>query len=81
MALAYLDQLRREKTVPVQFATEMTVALELAASFEDGARDPRLADRPDDLASTAQVLQADGMTRSRLAGLAGTLGGIAARLR
>ncbi len=80
VARAYLDQLQRSKALPASTAETLTAALGRAeARLGNGGHDPRLADRLDSMA--AGLGGGEGITGKRLGGLAGTLTGIASRLR
>jgi uncharacterized protein (DUF305 family) len=82
VARAYLDQLERSGSLPASTAAELTAALDRAAArLENGAPDERLAAGLESLAATLAGNEGDSVTAKRRAGLAGTLSGIAARLR
>ncbi len=82
VALAYLDQLKRNDSVPAAMVAELTAALDdAAASLENGAQDDDLADTLESLADRINDGDADGVEAKRRSGLAGTLLGIATRLR
>ncbi len=82
VARAYLDQLARADALRSSLAADLDAALDRsAAALEHGARDARLARRLERLASRANRGAGEGATRTRRAGLAEALAGIAARLR
>jgi len=84
VARAYLDQLRRGDALSAAFAADLDGALDLAASaLRNGGRDAELAVRLESLALAAAVASGadEGITATRRAALAETLGGIAAKLR
>jgi len=82
VARAYLDQLERSESIEDSTVAEMTSALERAATrLGNGGRDEKLAARLESLAAELEGDEGEGVTARRRAGLAGTLGGIAARLR
>jgi hypothetical protein len=82
VARAYLDQLERSESMRDSTVAGMTAALQRAATrLGNGARDEKLAARLESLAAELEVDEGEGVTAKRRAGLAGTLGGIAARLR
>ena len=82
VARAYLDQLERSGSLPDATAAELTSALDRsAAKLADDANDERLADRLASLAATLEENEGEDITAKRRTGLAGTLRGIAARLR
>ncbi|HEX7047760.1 MAG TPA: DUF305 domain-containing protein [Gammaproteobacteria bacterium] len=81
VALAYLDQLKRNEGLPASTIAELTAALDNAATqLENGAEDDDLADTLESFAESLEG-KGDDIKAKRLAGLAGTLGGIAERLR
>jgi hypothetical protein len=82
VARAYLDQLERSESIRDATVAGMTAALQRAATrLGNGARDERLAATLESLAAELEGDESEGVTAKRRAGLAGTLGGIAARLR
>jgi hypothetical protein len=83
VARAYLDQLGRTEALAGQLATDLSEALDRAEErFASGSPDPALAGRLESLAGTLIGEEpGDEPERSRREGLAGTLGGIAIRLR
>ena len=82
VARAYLDQLSRGDALRNPLAADLDAALNRsAAALKQGARDARLARRLERLASRVSQGAGEGATRTRRAGLAEALGGIAARLR
>ncbi len=82
VARAYLDQLARADALRSSLAADLDAALERsAAALQHGTRDGRLARRLERLASRVSQGAGEGATRTRRAGLAEALGGIAARLR
>ena len=81
VARAYLDQLERDNELQASFAADLDAALNRSASaLQDGARDEELAAQLESLAAMLESAD-DGITTTRQATLAETLGGIAARLR
>jgi len=82
VARAYLDQLERSEALSTSFVAELTAALDNSVSrLEDGARDKKLANRLESLSADLQEDSDDAIEKKRRAELAGTLNGIAARLR
>ena len=82
VARAYLDQLVRGEALSTAFVDDLTTALDRSASLlDDGKRDKRLAARLDSMAGSLEEDSGDAVTDKRRSGLAGTLNGIAARLR
>ena len=82
MALAYLDQLQRTNAVPQGTIAELTTALDNAKTqLRNGAHDKKLADALESLAAKVKKGKGNGETAKQRSGLAGTLSGIAARLR
>ncbi len=82
VARAYLDQLARADALRSSLAADLDAALDRsAAALKQGARDARLARRLERLASQVNRGAGEGATRTRRAGLAEALDGIAARLR
>ena len=82
VARAYLDQLERSGSLPASTAAELIDALDrVAARSADDARDEQLATRLESLAAKLGVGERDAVTKKRRTALAGTLSGIAARLR
>jgi uncharacterized protein (DUF305 family) len=82
VARAYLDQLARDDALPGNFAAELSETLDRAEErLGEGKRDRGLAKS---LERMTKQLRGDGgspITTRRQAGLADTLGGLAARLR
>jgi hypothetical protein len=82
VARAYLDQLQRSDALPASTAAELTAALDRAAArLGNSAPDEQLAARLESLAASLDGGEGDGVTAKRRLGLAGTLSGIADRLR
>ena len=82
IARAYLDQLSRGDALRNPLAADLDAALNRsAAALKQGARDARLARRLERLASRVNRGAHEGAIRTRRAGLAEALAGIAARLR
>lgn len=82
VARAYLDQLQRRSALSTSTVSDLNAALERAASaLESGARDKGVARSLDSLAKAVRKDGGDAITTKQRAGLAETLGGIAARLR
>jgi len=82
VAQAYLDQLGRGEVLPKSVAADLAAVLERSVlQLEDGAHDEDLATRLESLAAALEEEGGDGIMDKRRAALAGTLGGIAARLR
>jgi hypothetical protein len=82
VARAYLDQLERSRALPASTAAELTAALDRAAArLGNGARDEQLAARLESLAAALDGADGNAVTTKRRTGLAGTMNGIAARLR
>ena len=82
VARAYLDQLERSRALPASTAAELTAALDRAvARLGNGARDEQLAARLESLAAALDEADGDAVATKRRTGLAGTMSGIAARLR
>ena len=82
VARAYLDQLSRGDALRNPLAADVDAALNRsAAALKQGARDARLARRLERLASRVNRGAHEGAIRTRRAGLAEALAGIAARLR
>ena len=82
VARAYLDQLARSNAVSATFVDDLNTALDdSSAKLADGARDRKLAGRLKSLAAAVKKGDGDAATQSRRAALAGTLSGIAAKLR
>ncbi|HET6628457.1 MAG TPA: DUF305 domain-containing protein [Woeseiaceae bacterium] len=80
VARAYLDQLQRSDSLPASTVDALAAALDRAeARLGDGGQDTQLADSLESLA--AKLGGGEGLTARRLGGLAGTLTGIASRLR
>ncbi|RZV37965.1 MAG: DUF305 domain-containing protein [Chromatiales bacterium] len=80
VAMAYLDQLKRDGALPTSLATDMAAALEGAERFlEDGAQS---ADLAASLKALAQKVHADGgdLESQRQLALAASLRDIAARI-
>ena len=82
VAMAYVDQLKREDALPAALAGDLDRALvEAEKAIRDGSSDRRLSN---ELKSLAKQLDADdeaGMTAQRKAALASALGGMATGLR
>ena len=79
---AYLDQLERSKSLPESTVTELSAMLDRAAvRLGNGGRDAGLAGRLESMAAGLDGGRDDVTTSKRKASLAGTLKGIAARLR
>jgi hypothetical protein len=82
VARAYIDQLERSEALSTSLSADLSAALDRSASqLQDGARDADLAASLESLAASVQEESGDAITQKRRAGLAETLGGIAARLR
>ena len=82
VARAYLDQLERGEALSESVVAELAAALDRSASqLEGGARDEDLAAELESLAAALEEGSGDAIAKKRQAALAGTLGGIAARLR
>ena len=82
VARAYLDQLERGDALSVSVAADLDAALSQSASaLRDGESDEELAARLESLAAAVESDAGDGITMTRHAVLADSLGGIAARLR
>ncbi|MEE8543038.1 MAG: DUF305 domain-containing protein [Gammaproteobacteria bacterium] len=82
VARAYIDQLERSEALSTSLSADLSAALDRSASqLQDGARDADLAASLESLAASVQKESGDAITQKRRAGLAETLGGIAARLR
>jgi hypothetical protein len=82
VARAYLDQLQRSSALSTSTVSDLNAALERAAlTLENGARDKGVARSLDSLAKAVKKDGGDAITAKQRAGLAETLGGIAARLR
>jgi uncharacterized protein (DUF305 family) len=81
VAKAYVDQLVRDESLSPDTVSALNAALDRAAMrLTDGARDARLAGTLEGLAENLPD-DVDGIAGRRLAGLAETLGGVAAKLR
>lgn len=81
VALAYLDQLKRNKAIAASTADALNEALGSAASIlEKGARDSKLANTLESVATKIGNAKGGSSARQQ-SGLAETLRGIAARLR
>jgi len=78
VARAYVDQLVRSNSLSDALVADLTAALDQA---ENGARDKKLVAKLKSLAKALDDDGGDATTTKRLAGLAGTLSGIAAGLR
>ncbi len=82
VARAYIDQLVRAKALSESAVGDLDAALNLAdTQLKDGKRDRELAARLESLAKDVGQGEGDAITAKRRASLAGTLNGIAARLR
>ena len=82
VARAYLDQLVRGNGFDEGSRTDLDAALDLAAAMlQDDGSDPALADRLDSLAAALGTRGGGDIATQRRTGLAGTLRGIAVRLR
>jgi len=82
VARAYIDQLQRSDSLSGSLAADLDAALDRSASrLEAGASDAELAGSLEKLSMSLSEIDGDAMTMKRSAALAGTLGGIAARLR
>jgi hypothetical protein len=82
VARAYIDQLERDDPLSISYLPYMKAALERAdEALQGNASDGQLADRLDALAAAVATGSDEAITKRRLAGLSGTLNGIAARLR
>jgi uncharacterized protein (DUF305 family) len=82
VARVYVDQLESGDALTNSVVADLNAALDASASrLEDGGRDDELAATLESLAAAMDVDSGDAITRRRQAGLAETLGGIAARLR
>ena len=82
VARAYLDQLERSGAVTASLITELTAALDRAATqWQEGSRDKALGKTLKSLAAKVASGDGDAVTRKRQAALAETLKGIAARFR
>ena len=81
VARAYLDQLERDKALPVALMADVAAALDgAAAQLEAGGRDGSLAKKLQSLAAALQQDAGDALTARRQAKLADTLLGLADRL-
>ena len=82
VARAYVDQLERGNWLSASLAADLDAALDRSASaLADGTRDEKLARRLESLAAAVEGGGGKGITTTRRAELAETLGGIAGRLR
>ena len=82
VARAYVDQLVRSNDLDAASQTALNAALDLAAAaLQDGAGHSALANRLDSLAASVAADAAPSIAAKRRTGLAGTLRGIAGRLR
>jgi hypothetical protein len=82
VARAYVDQLARSSELSAAVVADLNSALVSSATrLESGGRDRDLARKLTTLAKTVNVDSGDANTKMRRAALAGTLDGIAARLR
>ena len=82
VARVYVDQLENGEVLSTSVIGDLNAALDRAASqLDNGASDEELATTLDSLAASMDADSGDAITRRRQAGLAETLGGIAARLR
>ena len=85
VARAYLDQLERGDVLLASTAADLDAALHRSAlALREGARDEQLAAQLESLAAAVEAVEkgaGKGVTKTRRAELAETLGGIAARLR
>ena len=82
VARAYMDQLQRSNSLSDSFKKDLDAALESAsAPLEAGERDKRLGRKLESLAKTLKKDSGDAITTRQRTELAGTLSGIAARLR
>ena len=82
VARVYVDQLQNDEALSNSVIADLNAALDASASrLEDGGSDEELAATLESLAAIMDADSGDGITRRRQAGLAETLGGIAARLR
>lgn len=82
VALAYLDQLKRNNALPASTFEELTAALHNAtARITNGGHDRKLADTLEALAARVKEGKADSVAAKPMSRLTGTLHGIAARLR
>jgi uncharacterized protein (DUF305 family) len=82
VARAYLDQLVRGEAISTSFVADLTAVLDRSAlRLENGAGDEDLASKLETLAAGLEEDSGDIVTKKRRAELAGTLIGIAARLR
>ena len=82
VARAYIDQLERSNGLSTSLMADLNSALDSsAARLEGGARDRDLAARLMSLSTALEVDGGDAASKKRRAALAGTLNGIARRLR
>ncbi|MEM9293329.1 MAG: DUF305 domain-containing protein [Acidobacteriota bacterium] len=82
IALAYLDQLKRDNGLPAPLAGEVSEALALSAKkLEKASSDNDLAGHLDSLANAVKAEAGEGLSASRRAALGERLSGIADRLR
>ena len=82
VARAYMDQLGQSRALSAATLADLDAALDSAATkLGAGARDRALAGSLEKLASAIRKESGDAIATKRRAGLAGTLGGIAARLK
>jgi hypothetical protein len=82
VARAYVDQLQREDALQASLVTDVATALDRSAlQLQAGAQDKKLASSLVSLAKSLPNDSGNAVTRQRRAALAGTLKGIAARLR
>ena len=82
VARAYIDQLERSGALSESAMSDLNAALDGAASrLENGGRDRNLAARLETLAANLNANGGDAQTAKRRTALAGTLDGIAARIR
>ena len=82
VARAYLDQLERSNLVAPWLVSELSAALDKSESLlETAEQDKALADKLETLSATVESGSGDALVSRRQAGLAGTLQGIARRLR
>ena len=82
VAMAYVDQLKRDDALPEALAGDLDKALANAEkATRDGTRDRRLSNELKALAKQLEAEDDDSLTGQRKAALASTLGGMATGLR
>lgn len=82
VARAYLDQLQREDALPASLNTDLDAALARSApALQNPTPNDKLATQLESLAAEVEQNPGKGITTKRQTLLAGTLGGIAAKLR